>query len=235
MTEMTEDEINARANEKARKRKVARDRMLATKTIEKGLLIVHTGKGKGKSTAAFGLVMRALGHGMRVGIIQFVKGKWVFTVKGGRVRCRLVAQELRYGERLDELSAGTPSLGAVRLALTHAMTKKNFKAMVMDVKRAFLYGDAKRKVYIELPHTDPRYDDSSVVGKLKKSMYGTRDAAQCFDAFAEDSMKKLGFKIGEYSPCIYYNPERAAICVRHGDDFILLAERGTQIAALSGL
>ena len=76
MTEMTEDEINARANEKARKRKVARDRMLATKTIEKGLLIVHTGKGKGKSTAAFGLVMRALGHGMRVGIIQFVKGKW---------------------------------------------------------------------------------------------------------------------------------------------------------------
>ena len=76
MTEMTEDEINARANEKARKRKESRDRMLATKTIEKGLLIVHTGKGKGKSTAAFGLAMRALGHGMRVGIIQFVKGKW---------------------------------------------------------------------------------------------------------------------------------------------------------------
>ena len=76
MNEMTENEINARANAKARKRKEARDRMLATKTIEKGLLIVHTGKGKGKSTAAFGLVMRALGHGMRVGIIQFVKGKW---------------------------------------------------------------------------------------------------------------------------------------------------------------
>ena len=76
MNEITEDEINARANLKARKRKEARDRMLATKTIEKGLLIVHTGKGKGKSTAAFGLVMRALGHGMRVGIIQFVKGKW---------------------------------------------------------------------------------------------------------------------------------------------------------------
>jgi cob(I)alamin adenosyltransferase len=50
--------------------------MLATKTKEKGLLIVHTGKGKGKSTAAFGLVMRALGHGKRVGIVQFVKGKW---------------------------------------------------------------------------------------------------------------------------------------------------------------
>ena len=76
MSEPTEDDVNRRANEKARKRKEARDRMLATKTLEKGLLIVHTGKGKGKSTAAFGLVMRALGHGMRVGIIQFVKGKW---------------------------------------------------------------------------------------------------------------------------------------------------------------
>ncbi len=76
MTDPSQDEINRRANEKARKRKASRDKMLATKTIEKGLLIVHTGKGKGKSTAAFGLVLRALGNGMRVGIVQFVKGKW---------------------------------------------------------------------------------------------------------------------------------------------------------------
>ncbi len=75
MTE-TEADINARANEKARKRKAARDKMLATKTLEKGLLIVHTGKGKGKSTAAFGLVTRAIGNGLRVGCVQFVKGKW---------------------------------------------------------------------------------------------------------------------------------------------------------------
>ena len=72
----SEEEINRRANEKARKRKAARDRILATKTIEKGLLIVHTGKGKGKSTAAFGLVVRALGNGMKVGVVQYVKGKW---------------------------------------------------------------------------------------------------------------------------------------------------------------
>ena len=73
---LSEEEINARANEKARKRKAAREKILATKTIEKGLLMVHTGKGKGKSTAAFGLVFRALGNGMRVGCVQFVKGKW---------------------------------------------------------------------------------------------------------------------------------------------------------------
>jgi cob(I)alamin adenosyltransferase len=72
----TEEEVNRRHNEKMARRKAARERMLATKTEERGLLIVHTGKGKGKSTAAFGMVLRCLGHGMRVGIVQFVKGVW---------------------------------------------------------------------------------------------------------------------------------------------------------------
>ncbi len=74
--EMTEEELNARHAEKMRKKKAARDKIIATKTIEKGLLIVHTGKGKGKTTAAFGMVFRSLGHGHKVGIVQFVKGKW---------------------------------------------------------------------------------------------------------------------------------------------------------------
>ncbi|KQT64126.1 MULTISPECIES: cob(I)yrinic acid a,c-diamide adenosyltransferase [unclassified Aureimonas] len=73
---LTEEELDARHAEKMKKKKAARDKILATKTEEKGLVIVHTGKGKGKSTAAFGLVFRALGNGMKVGIVQFVKGKW---------------------------------------------------------------------------------------------------------------------------------------------------------------
>jgi cob(I)alamin adenosyltransferase len=66
----------ARHHEKMAKKKAARDKIMAGKTIERGLLIVHTGKGKGKSTAAFGMVFRCVGHGFKSGVIQFVKGSW---------------------------------------------------------------------------------------------------------------------------------------------------------------
>jgi len=73
---MTPEEIDRRHAEKMAKKKAAREKILATKTKEKGLLIVHTGKGKGKTTAAMGLAVRAVGNGMKVGIVQFVKGVW---------------------------------------------------------------------------------------------------------------------------------------------------------------
>src|SRR5947209_16325861 len=73
---LSDDEVNRLHNEKMQRRQAARQKVLATKTEERGLLIVHTGAGKGKSTAAFGMVLRCLGHGMRVGIVQFVKGAW---------------------------------------------------------------------------------------------------------------------------------------------------------------
>jgi cob(I)alamin adenosyltransferase len=72
---MSEDE-DARHHDKMQKKKAARDKIMAGKTIEKGLIIVHTGKGKGKSTAAFGMVFRCIGHGMKAGVVQFVKGAW---------------------------------------------------------------------------------------------------------------------------------------------------------------
>ncbi|GAU81506.1 cob(I)yrinic acid a,c-diamide adenosyltransferase [Bosea sp. BIWAKO-01] len=66
----------ARHKAKMEKRKAVQDAEVAAKTIEKGLLIVNTGPGKGKSTAAFGLILRALGHDWRVGVVQFIKGAW---------------------------------------------------------------------------------------------------------------------------------------------------------------
>lgn len=72
---MTETESPLSHHDRMARKKAARDKMMAGKTQEKGLLIVHTGPGKGKTTAALGLAIRALGHGMKVSIIQFVKGK----------------------------------------------------------------------------------------------------------------------------------------------------------------
>jgi cob(I)alamin adenosyltransferase len=77
MAELSEEEIARRHREKMAKRKAVQDAEVASKTItEKGLLIVNTGPGKGKSTAAFGLIMRALGYEWPVGIVQFIKGAW---------------------------------------------------------------------------------------------------------------------------------------------------------------
>lgn len=76
MTDETPDHDNARHHEKMAKKKAARDKIIATKTEERGLLMVHTGKGKGKTTAAVGLAVRCIGHGFKVGIVQFVKGAW---------------------------------------------------------------------------------------------------------------------------------------------------------------
>ena len=77
MAELSEEELARRHKEKMAKRKAVQDAEVASKTItEKGLLIVNTGPGKGKSTAAFGLIMRALGYEWPVGIVQFIKGAW---------------------------------------------------------------------------------------------------------------------------------------------------------------
>ncbi|MFV2054077.1 cob(I)yrinic acid a,c-diamide adenosyltransferase [Aliiroseovarius sp. YM-037] len=71
------DDINARHAEKMRKIKAARDKMMQTKTEEKGLIMVHTGSGKGKSSSGFGMIMRCIGHGMPCAVVQFIKGNWI--------------------------------------------------------------------------------------------------------------------------------------------------------------
>ncbi len=71
---MTEEERAAYHTDKMKKKKAARDKIMATKTTKKGLIIVHTGKGKGKSTAAFGMIFRCIAHKMPCAVVQFIKG-----------------------------------------------------------------------------------------------------------------------------------------------------------------
>jgi len=70
------NDVNERHREKMQKIKAAREKLMATKTQEKGLIIVHTGAGKGKSSSAFGMIMRCIAHGMPCAVVQFIKGTW---------------------------------------------------------------------------------------------------------------------------------------------------------------
>ena len=70
------DDTTARHNEKMKRIKAARDEMMKTKTEEKGLIMVHTGPGKGKSSSGFGMIMRCIAHKMPCAVVQFIKGNW---------------------------------------------------------------------------------------------------------------------------------------------------------------
>jgi len=86
MSDEISDHDAARHKSKMEKRKAVQDAEVASKAVEKGVLLVHTGPGKGKSTAAFGLALRALGHGWRVGVVQFIKGAWETGEKAALAR-----------------------------------------------------------------------------------------------------------------------------------------------------
>lgn len=126
---MSEEELNARHAEKMKKKKAARDKIIATKTIEKGLTIVHTGKGKGKSTAAFGMVFRALGNNMRVGVVQFVKGKWG---TGERVILEKLGDQVEMATMGEGFTWETQDRARDIEAAGQAWEKA--KAMIMDEK-----------------------------------------------------------------------------------------------------
>ena len=74
-TRSTEEERNARHKARMERKKAVVDAAIAAATDTRGLLLVNTGNGKGKSSAAFGVLARAIGHGMKVGVVQFVKGR----------------------------------------------------------------------------------------------------------------------------------------------------------------
>ena len=95
----------------------------------------------------------------------------------------------------------------------------NLKLVFIDVKRAYFYADARRSVYVKLPAEDSK---DGYCGRLVKAMYGTRDAASCWEEKYRTHLEKNGFVCGASSPCVLFNKDYNVRLVVHGDDFTFL-------------
>ena len=94
--------------------------------------------------------------------------------------------------------------------------------MILGVKGAFLYGSAKRDIYIELPIEDKRSHTSNQVGKLNNAMYGTREAPQIWQEVVKSKMESIGFRASMLHPSVYFHQERNLFVLAHVDDFMCL-------------
>jgi len=133
---LDEEETNRLHREKMQRRQEARRKVLAMRTEERGLLIVHTGAGKGKSTAAFGIVLRCLGHGMQVGVVQFVKGAWetgerrVLARFPDLVTCRAMGEGFTWDtqDRARDIAAATAAWEAAKAMIADP----SYKLVLLD-------------------------------------------------------------------------------------------------------
>ena len=159
---------------------------------------------------------------------SFVKVKWVRTNKGTaaqpNIRCRLVAQEIRNGQRIRRTLLRHTFAVAMKMAIVRAAMGRGWAIMVMDVKCAFLYGVCRRRVYIELPRQDPKHGVADLVGLLQKAMYGTRDAPQIWAKEVQKDMEGLGFVISMFQLSENYHPSKDLIVVVPVDDFLCSGE-----------
>ena len=102
-----------------------------------------------------------------------------------------------------------------------------------DISRAHFHSKARRKIVIRVPREDDRC--ASGYALLDKSMYGAKDAAQCFDLAVEEAMTAMNVKVGNFSPCLYHHPHTGVQVFRHGDDFVVLGSRQRQTDFHEGL
>jgi len=139
---------------KMEKKKAARDKIMAAKTETRGLVIVHTGKGKGKSTAAWGMALRMLGYGKRVGIVQFVKGKWdtgeraVFEKFGDQ--CVIEAHGEGFSWESQDLERDKTAAMRAWAAATKMMADATISLVIMDeINIALRYGQMDSTLVID--------------------------------------------------------------------------------------
>jgi cob(I)alamin adenosyltransferase len=197
MAELEKDAEARRHAEKMAKRKAVQDAEVASKTItEKALLIVHTGPGKGKSTAAFGLLLRALGHGWQCGVVQFIKGAWetgerkAFAAFGDQLAWATMGEGFTW-----ETQDRKRDIAAARAAWAEA------QRLMADPKVRFLVLDelniALRYEYLDLPEIlavlQARRADLHIVVTGRNAKPELLEAA---DLVTEMTLVKHHFKAG---------------------------------------
>ena len=136
--------------------------------------------------------------------------RWIDINKGDsqspNYRSRIVARELNTRNR-DDLFAATPPLEALKIILSMtAIANKGEVVMINDISRAFFHAKVERDVYVELPEEDRKPGEEHLCGKLRFSMYGTRDAAQNWYKEYSQQLVKIGFTQGIASPMHFLSP-----------------------------
>ena len=151
--------------------------------------------------------------------------RWVDVNKGDSTnpnyRSRLVAKEFNTGVNHD-LYAATPPSECLRLLLSILANKRQQGTTLMyaDVSRAYFYAKAERPVFVKLPEEDREEGDGNKCGRLRMSMYGTRDAALNWSKEYAGTLAKAGFTQGRSNPCLFRNEDMDVSIMVHGDDFV---------------
>ena len=138
--------------------------------------------------------------------------RWIDINKGDNqspnYRSRLAAREINLYKR-DDLFAATPPLEALKMIISMTATSnKGEIIMINDISRAFFHARVVRDVYVQLLEEDQRPAEKGRCGKLRFSMYGTRDAAQNWHNEYSQQLIDVGFQQGKASPCIFYHQEK---------------------------
>ena len=154
--------------------------------------------------------------------------RWVDVNKGDSARpnyrSRLVAKEFRGNDDRPEWFAATPPSECLKLMLHRLASNRGHKLLYADVSRAYFYAPAVRPVYVQLPDEDRTAQDVGMCGKLRVSMYGTRDAAMNWAKEYGETLKKAGFVQGKTSPCLFFHEGMDVAIMVHGDDFVAVGD-----------
>ena len=158
-----------------------------------------------------------------------IRGRWVDVNKGDDkspvYRSRYVAQELRHrhgGNTRERLFAAMPPLEAFKALISDVATRRGQgrdprKLLFVDISKAYLHAPVMRNdIYVELP---AEMEQPGCCGRLRKALYGTREAARCWEQEYVRMLESIGFRRGSTSPCAFWHKDKGLRLVVHGDDF----------------